>query len=503
MTTTLSTEALLRLTVTALMAQTGERQLDLGTGIGLSQTQVSRKQKGLMHWSLDDCDRLASHYGMTVLDLLAGPTHAASRLSLHRLTPGRGIQTTLPPAPATPETPAAPSEPAPAVPAAHSAAQPAAAPVPAASAPQASSTPAGPQATPVAAEAPAPGQAPVRTPEQPAAAPSPAMTRRPPAGTTAAPLMDRIGAAVKDALITAEGDTEAAQALLIKQAIPDVMELFRQSRIGGRYEHSDFPPTGEILKKKSQKGADDIWEGRPKWRNTAFIKAAKASDMPVEVHVLDVNAAYLSAMTTHLPIGQLQHDTSGIHHTKRAGVHRIEPPAWEHPDLPNPLGARQEPGPLWVTEPTLRLLLRCHREDLCEAPVILESWTSGSSEALLKKLRETLRDVRKEAIEKGDELTLEYVKSMYSKFVSTIGESTKNRDIRRPDWMHIIRSQSFANLWLKARKAHAAGLTVVEISGTDELQVAGGDWRKVFPEGRSLAEMKEKDGKSYTLGGSQ
>ncbi|MFC5144586.1 acyltransferase [Streptomyces aureoversilis] len=499
MTTTLSTEALLRLTVTALMTQTGERQTDLGAGIGLSQTQVSRKQKGLMHWSLDDCDRLAAHYGMTVLDLLAGPTHAASRLSPHHPTPGHGVQTTLPAAAAPEQTPAAPPAtfapeqpaPAPAAPA----------PAPAPGPPQAPNEPAAPPQSPAPATAPTTGQQPVT--EQPADTPSTAITRRHPASSTAAPLMERIGAAVKDALITAEGDTEAAQALLIKQAIPDVMELFRQSRIGGRYEHSEFPPTSDILKKKSQKGADDIWEGRPKWRNNAFIKAAKASDVPVDVHVLDVNAAYLSAMTTHLPIGQLQHDTSGTHHTKRAGIHRIEPPAWEHPDLPNPLGARQEPGPLWVTEPTLRLLQRCHREELCEAPVIHESWTSGSSEALLKKLRETLRDVRKEAIEKGDELTLEYVKSMYSKFVSTIGESTMNREIRRPDWMHIIRSQSFANLWLKARKAHAAGLTVVEISGTDELQVAGGDWRKVFPEGRSLAEMKEKDGKSYTLGGSQ
>ncbi|MGI5341858.1 hypothetical protein ACQEVS_32870 [Streptomyces sp. CA-181903] len=202
------------------------------------------------------------------------------------------------------------------------------------------------------------------------------------------------------------------------------MDLFRRSRIGGRYEHSEFPPTADILKKRSQKGADDIWEGRPKWRNTAWLKAARVAAEPVTVHVLDVNAAYLSAMTTHLPIGQLQHDTSGVHNTKRAGVHRIEPPAWDRADLPNPLGARQEPGPLWVTEPTLRLLLRCAREELCDAPVILESWTSGSTEALLKKFREGLRDARKEAIDNKDELTLEYVKSMYSKFVSTIGEST-------------------------------------------------------------------------------
>ncbi len=58
--------------------------------------------------------------------------------------------------------------------------------------------------------------------------------------------------------------------------------------------------------------------------------------------------------------------------------------------------------------------------------------------------------------------------------------------------MHLIRSQAFANLWTKAYKAHDAGLTVVRAMGTDELHVIG-DWRRVFPEGRGVSEVKVKD----------
>ncbi|NDZ79555.1 acyltransferase [Streptomyces sp. SID10853] len=63
--------------------------------------------------------------------------------------------------------------------------------------------------------------------------------------------------------------------------------------------------------------------------------------------------------------------------------------------------------------------------------------------------------------------------------------------------MHIIRSQAFANLWLKAHRAHTSGLTVVQVSGTDELRVAG-DWQTVFPEGRDLTQVKAKT--LYALG---
>ncbi|MEU8545370.1 dihydrolipoamide S-succinyltransferase [Streptomyces sp. NPDC048717] len=314
--------------------------------------------------------------------------------------------------------------------------------------------------------------------------------------------MERITGRVHEILDACEGDTETARAGLVRAAIPDVMALLRISRVGGRYEHSEFPPTADILNKRSQKGADQIWEGRPKWRNTQTIRAVK-NGARFEVTVLDMNAAYLSAFKCWLPIGQLREETQGTHDRKKSGVHLITPPVWDHPDLPNPLGNRQEPGELWVPEPLLRQLLDCARPDrpggaLCDAPVIHRSLVSGATETLLEKLRRALAETRKTALAEGDELTVAYVKAMYSKFVSTIGESSANRELRRPDWMHIIRSKAFTNLWLKAHKAHQAGLQVVQISGTDELHVTG-DWRSVFEEGSDLAQVKQKD--TYVLGG--
>ncbi|MFI1935476.1 helix-turn-helix domain-containing protein [Streptomyces sp. NPDC020330] len=303
---------------------------------------------------------------------------------------------------------------------------------------------------------------------------------------------DLIHEAVHAALAEHRGDVEAASAVLLKRAIPDAMRLLDETRKGARYDVIAHPWIPDILKKPTSKGADQIWEARPKWTRPELLPGKH------DVTALDINGAYLSALKTYLPLGQLEHSSGFAHDRRRAGVHLITPPAWEHDAvLPNPIGQRDEPGPLWVTEPTLRLLLRLSgpKHGLCEPPEIHESYTSGATENLLEKFRIALKDARDTAIADSDELTLEYVKAMYSKFVSTMGESNYNRELYRPDWMHIIRSQAFANLWMKALKAHDGGLAVVRAMGTDELHVIG-DWRRVFPEGRGLTEVKVKD--TYT-----
>ncbi|MEL5957172.1 helix-turn-helix transcriptional regulator [Streptomyces sp. CLV115] len=305
---------------------------------------------------------------------------------------------------------------------------------------------------------------------------------------------DLIGQTVQAALAEHRGDVEAALAALLKRAIPDAMRLLDETRKGARYDIVAHPWIPDILRKQTSKGADRIWEARPKWTRRELPPGRH------EVTALDINGAYLSALKTHLPLGQLEHSAGFAHDRRRAGVHLITPPAWEHEAvLPNPIGNRDEPGPLWVTEPTLRLLLRLSgpKHALCEPPEIHESYTSGATENLLEKFRVALKEARDTAIAAGDEVTLEYVKAMYSKFVSTMGESNYNRELYRPDWMHIIRSQAFSNLWMKALKAHDEGLTVVRAMGTDELHVIG-DWHHVFPEGRGVTEVKMKD--VYTAG---
>ncbi|WP_318206206.1 hypothetical protein [Streptomyces sp. SCL15-4] len=328
---------------------------------------------------------------------------------------------------------------------------------------------------------------------EPAAAPAPSRQASPkvrPEPTVCASIADRVAAALEKA----GGDVDKATAALIKTAIPDGMELLESTRVSARYDFTAHPPEPEILRKPSKNGANDVWEARPKWTNPTTPDGT-------EVQLLDVNAAYLSALNTHLPIGALQHATGGEFDRRRSGLYRITPPEWTRTDLPNPIGSRELSGDLWVTRPTLQLLLDASSEKygrLCDAPVIHESWTSGSSESILRAFRIILRDARAAAIESGDDVTLAYVKAMYSKFISTSAKASKfNHLIERTDWSQIIRAQAHGNLWRRAFKAHTAGLTVHRITGTDELHVAG-DWRAVFAEGRGLTEMKTKG--AYVVG---
>ncbi|MFC5665005.1 DnaB-like helicase C-terminal domain-containing protein [Kitasatospora misakiensis] len=313
--------------------------------------------------------------------------------------------------------------------------------------------------------------------------------------------LDMISSVVDQALQEHDGDTKATIAALENKAIPNAMALFEATRVGGNYEHTVYPERLEFLSKKTKKGADDIWEGRHKWENGPLMTQLKDGTLTsVAVDVLDTNAAYCSALKAWLPIGSLVHQPNGGFDPKRSGVYLLpERPTWHHPHLPDPIGNRREPGPVFLDDATIRLLIRCHKLDLCDPPYITQAWTSGASENIAEKFRRVLTTAREKAVLEGDKVTEEYIKTIYSIFVSTIGESTTNRDLRRPDWMHIFRSQAFANLWYKAYRAHEHGLTIVRLRGTDELHITGDfPWRTVFEEGRLTTQLKLKT--QYTLG---
>ncbi|MGW6714414.1 helix-turn-helix domain-containing protein [Streptomyces globisporus] len=385
--------------------------------------------------------------------------------------------------------------------------------VPPAPAPAAAPSPASSLTAPPPAPAPAPASAaPVPAPETAAPAPASAVSpvparvptrpqrRSKSAERAEADLMGLIRGAVEQEAERADGDEDAALKALIGRAIPDVMHLFNETRATARYEYTAYPALPDVLHKPSKREPDQIWEARPAYNNPAY--SLRAPERNIKVTALDINAAYLSALKVWLPIGKLEHTTGsdGVG-PKRSGVHLITPAPWTHPHLPDPLGDRDTPGALWVTDATLRLLLRLSgpKWALTEAPTVHESWTSGATENFLDALRKLLTAARSEAIAAGDVLTLEYVKSMYSKFVSTMGESVHNREMVRPDWMHNIHSQAFALHCGRAYKAHQAGLDVVALKHTDELHVTG-DWRQVFTEGRGVAELKIKAGDGKTAG---
>lgn len=80
----MSLEERVRSAVAALLHAAGESQTELAGALGVSQAQVSRRQSGAAAWSLADCEVVAAHYGIDVLDLLAGPTRAAEALPAGR-----------------------------------------------------------------------------------------------------------------------------------------------------------------------------------------------------------------------------------------------------------------------------------------------------------------------------------------------------------------------------------------------------------------------------------
>ncbi|MGW3954640.1 hypothetical protein ACWEKM_27745 [Streptomyces sp. NPDC004752] len=537
-----STLEVLRGSVEALLKVAGQEQNELADGIGLPNYTVSRRQSGRSPWTFDEADAIAQHFGIPTLTLLAGSedaceAYASSRGSkVTQLIAIRNEASATTDAPTTPASTASPepqsSEPAPA-PADDVTELPAPAPCVLCQLPATTALEGFPQHVSAdecaaAASAAQPQESPAEPQgnqethhSEPAPAREPDASRRPrPSreGRPSRPRQERsdtkdAGVAflrrnIQDALEQHGGDLEAAEAFLVRKAIPHAMELLDLTRRGGRYDVVAFPPLPDILKKPTKDKPDQIWEARPKW--------SRAWDsLPPGTHTvdeLDVNGAYLSSLKTHLPLGELTHSEGHIDtiQLRRSGFHFVTPGEWTHEHLPNPLGARDEDGPLWIGEPTLRQLNRAASEKygrLCAPPEIHESWTSGSTEHLLEYARAALTEVRAEAIADGDIVAEEYVKAMYSKLVSTMGDSNYNRDLHRPDWMHIIRSQAFSNLWEKAFKAHAAGLHVVRVSGTDELHVIG-DWRAavttgrrlLFPEGRGVTEIKPKNQRTITIG---
>jgi len=93
----MSLEERVRSAVAALLHAAGESQTELAAALGVSQAQVSRRQSGTAAWSLADCDTVAAHYGIDVLELLAGPTRATEALPAERRrVPGRHATTAHP-----------------------------------------------------------------------------------------------------------------------------------------------------------------------------------------------------------------------------------------------------------------------------------------------------------------------------------------------------------------------------------------------------------------------
>lgn len=281
--------------------------------------------------------------------------------------------------------------------------------------------------------------------------------------------------------LAAVDDPKARTQLAKRGAIKASMKLMKQSvqRDTARYRPSLFA-------KQPPLEAAQIWEGRNRWYGEVEIGATVAK--------LDKGAAYLSAANTALPIGALQHDddpwTAAHGPDRRAGYHLVTIPEFEYP-CGGPFHTREERGPVWITTPTLKQLIS--RADWPRIE-ILESWTAPATEVLMRPWIETLRDTRARALAADDRTLYQFTKYCYSLVIATMGESSANWEINRPDWMHIIRAQAYANLWRMAVKAQRAGVTVAYVGNTDELHVVDDQAAAAaFPLGTKLGQWKVKE----------
>lgn len=82
-----SSQSRLRATLAALMQVTGESQDDLARALRITQATFSRKQGKRTKWTLDDCDKIALHYGISICDLLGGTDAALNALERNRSGP--------------------------------------------------------------------------------------------------------------------------------------------------------------------------------------------------------------------------------------------------------------------------------------------------------------------------------------------------------------------------------------------------------------------------------
>lgn len=82
-------------TTLLLLRRCGESITDLAASLGQDRTNISAKVHGSRLWTVDDLDRIAAHFGISLLELLAGTQVALDALP-HQRRASTGRQTALP-----------------------------------------------------------------------------------------------------------------------------------------------------------------------------------------------------------------------------------------------------------------------------------------------------------------------------------------------------------------------------------------------------------------------
>jgi len=211
------------------------------------------------------------------------------------------------------------------------------------------------------------------------------------------------------------------------------------------------------------------------------------------VTVLDVNAAYLSAMGS----ARVAHShLSRTGPTERPetprdilpGYYKITIPHWAFDGtIVHPLGDSsrlQTETHVWVAAPTLGLLLELEYDGHIGWFEILDSWTAQRT-VEFRSWSERLRSIRGECIDRMEMAQTEIqrqeerdrydaFKQGYSAALSMMltGEKCLTH---RPDWSHTIYAQHAASTWRKAWRWTFTGRPLVAMGAVDEVAVLSVD----------------------------
>ncbi|MFD4589056.1 DnaB-like helicase C-terminal domain-containing protein [Streptomyces sp. NPDC058434] len=231
----------------------------------------------------------------------------------------------------------------------------------------------------------------------------------------------------------------------------------------------------------------EVMDGEPRWVHPDVTvektKAGKRDRLIVPdrfgsgvLCTIDRNGSYPSACSAvPLAPNKLLHtgplDEVG---KDRAGAFLITVPAWNHPDMPHPLGRiaerTDEHGHAWVTTPHVRLLQKLIKNDLITEPLhVHDSWTGKANESLFKPFYEKARAARAELVQGGGEPYTAYKRRLSIALRLLWPKSeTVNSPFWRPDWRMALVAEASVRHWSMAHRAVQAGHTLVALRNVDE-----------------------------------
>ncbi|MFF7145728.1 DnaB-like helicase C-terminal domain-containing protein [Streptomyces sp. SID2888] len=231
----------------------------------------------------------------------------------------------------------------------------------------------------------------------------------------------------------------------------------------------------------------EVMDGEPRWVHpditTEKTRAGKRDRLIVPegfgtglLCTIDRNGSYPSACSAvPLAPNKLLHTGPLKEIGKdRAGAFLITVPAWNHRNMPHPLGRLAErtddQGRAWVTTPHVRQLQKLIKNGFITEPLTVhDSWTGKANESLFKPFYEKARAARAELVQAGGEPYTEYKRrlSIALRLLWPKGEKI-NSPFWRPDWRMALVAEASVRHWSVAHRAAQAGHVLVALRNVDE-----------------------------------